>query len=80
MFFLIYWGRLADRIGRKPVLLITSIGTALFMSAFGCSTTLWEMFLYRGLVCALTLTLSTSALTDKSRLVFSLAAASLFEP
>lgn len=80
MFFLIYWGRLADRIGRKPVLLITSIGAALFMAAFGCSTSLWEMFLYRGLVCTIVLAYGDAMLTTAYRPVFSLAATSLSEP
>lgn len=34
----VFWGRVSDRIGRKPVLLIGLVGTALSMISFGFST------------------------------------------
>ncbi|KAH6898231.1 major facilitator superfamily domain-containing protein [Thelonectria olida] len=47
MVVLVAWGRLADRIGRKPVLLYSLAGTAIGPALFGMSTSLWQMFLFR---------------------------------
>ncbi|KAI5465393.1 major facilitator superfamily domain-containing protein [Mariannaea sp. PMI_226] len=47
MLVLVSWGRLADRIGRKPVLLYSLAGTAIGPALFGMSTSLWQMFLFR---------------------------------
>lgn len=47
MVVLIFWGRLADRIGRKPVLIYSLIGTAVGPVLFGMSRTLWQMILFR---------------------------------
>ena len=47
MIFTIPWGRLADRIGRKPVLVISIVGLAICTALFGMSTTIWHMFLTR---------------------------------
>lgn len=46
---MIPWGRLADhpRVGRKPVLVVSTIGIALCTALFGTSRTIWQMFLYR---------------------------------
>lgn len=44
---LIFWGRLADRIGRKPVLVWSLAGMAIGPMLFGMSTTLWQMILFR---------------------------------
>ncbi|MBN1666675.1 MAG: MFS transporter [Anaerolineales bacterium] len=43
------WGRLSDRIGRKPVLIIGLLGNALSMLLFGLSTRLWMLYVFRGL-------------------------------
>lgn len=47
MLVLIFWGRLADRIGRKPVLIYSLVGTAVGPVLFGMSRTLWQMVLFR---------------------------------
>ncbi|KAF4961872.1 hypothetical protein FSARC_10012 [Fusarium sarcochroum] len=47
MLVLISWNRLADRIGRKPVLIITLFGTAVGPVLFGMSKTIWQMILFR---------------------------------
>ena len=44
---LIFWGRLADRIGRKPVLVWSLAGMSVGPVLFGMSTTLWQMILFR---------------------------------
>jgi MFS family permease len=47
------WGRLSDKIGRKPVLLIGLFGGALSMICFGLSKTFGMLLLSRGLEGAL---------------------------
>ncbi|KAK7403483.1 hypothetical protein QQX98_010762 [Neonectria punicea] len=47
MVVLVSWGRLADRIGRKPVLLYSLAGTAVGPALFGLSNSLPQMFIYR---------------------------------
>ena len=47
MLVLIHWGRLADRIGRKPVLIYSLVGTAIGPVLFGMSKTIWQMILFR---------------------------------
>ncbi|PTD09483.1 hypothetical protein FCULG_00008835 [Fusarium culmorum] len=47
MVVLISWSRLADRIGRRPVLLITMLGTAVGPVLFGMSKTIGQMILFR---------------------------------
>lgn len=46
-FVLIYWGRLADRVGRKPVLIWSLVGMCVGPAIFGLSQTLWQMILFR---------------------------------
>src|SRR5436305_1481948 len=45
----IIWGRLSDRIGRKPVLIMGLIGTALSMVSFGFATSLPAAIVARAL-------------------------------
>lgn len=47
MFVLIAWGRLSDRIGRKPILIYSLVGIALGSMLFGVATTIWQMILFR---------------------------------
>lgn len=41
------WGRISDRIGRKPVLLVGLAGTAVSMTFFGLSRTFWTLVMSR---------------------------------
>ncbi|KAJ5484884.1 hypothetical protein N7539_004872 [Penicillium diatomitis] len=45
-----YWGWLSDRIGRKPVILLGTILTALCFVAFGFCKTLWQAILVQALM------------------------------
>lgn len=47
MVVLVSWGKLADRIGRKPVLLYSLAGTAIGPALFGLSSSLPQMFIFR---------------------------------
>jgi MFS family permease len=47
MFVLVAWGRLADRLGRKPVLVASLLGMAVGPALFGLSTTLGQMIAFR---------------------------------
>ncbi|KAI1432263.1 MFS general substrate transporter [Xylaria sp. CBS 124048] len=47
MIVMVAWGRAADRIGRKPVLVSSLIGVAIATSFFGMATTIWQMILFR---------------------------------
>ena len=44
-----FWGRLSDRIGRKPVLLVAFAGTATSFAIMAVADQLWMLFLARGL-------------------------------
>jgi len=46
---MIFWGRLADRYGRKPVLVVSSFGIAVFVVLFGMSKAIWQMILFRSM-------------------------------
>ncbi|KAK5084505.1 hypothetical protein LTR05_005582 [Lithohypha guttulata] len=43
------WGRVSDRFGRKPVLIMGLVGTALSMICFGFSKNLWSAIVARAL-------------------------------
>ncbi len=43
------WGRLSDRVGRKPILMIGILGYGITMFWFGLATRLWMLFLARSL-------------------------------
>ena len=47
MTVMIGWGRAADRFGRKPVMVISLCGSAVGVSLFGFSRTIWQMILFR---------------------------------
>lgn len=43
------WGRISDKIGRKPVLIMGLVGTAISMILFGFSKSLWSAIIARAL-------------------------------
>ncbi len=47
MFVMIYWGKAADRFGRKPVLLFSLVGVSFATALFGMARTIWQMILFR---------------------------------
>lgn len=47
LIFAPYWGRVSDRIGRKPVIMIGTIGLALSFFLMALSTELWMLFVAR---------------------------------
>src|SRR5690606_6457825 len=47
MLVLIFWGRMADRLGRKPVLLCSLVGMSAGPVLFNLSTSIWQMLLFR---------------------------------
>ncbi|KAJ3723993.1 major facilitator transporter [Lentinula raphanica] len=49
----LYWSRLSDRVGRKPIILIGLVGLTVSMVFFGISTTFWGLVLSRCLSGAL---------------------------
>lgn len=47
MMLMISWGRLADRLGRKPVLVFSLVGVSVAVSLFGLATKVWQMIVFR---------------------------------
>lgn len=47
MLVMVAWGRLADRAGRKPVLVVSLAGVAVCTALFGFARSIWEMVLFR---------------------------------
>lgn len=41
------WGRISDRVGRRPVIVATAVGTAIAYVMFGLADALWLMFVAR---------------------------------
>jgi MFS transporter, DHA1 family, multidrug resistance protein len=61
------WGRLSDRIGRRPVLLVGLIGFSLSFLIFGLASRLWMLFLARiisGLLSSATLPTALAYIAD----------------
>lgn len=66
-FFAPYWGRLSDRIGRRPVLLIGLLGFGVTFILFGFSTAMWQIFVIRilsGIVSSATLPTAMAYIAD----------------
>ncbi|KIJ52561.1 hypothetical protein M422DRAFT_58696 [Sphaerobolus stellatus SS14] len=49
LFSIYHWGKLSDKIGRRPVIFTSTLGIALCTSWFGLSTTLWSALAARSL-------------------------------
>ncbi|GAB1310791.1 Efflux pump azaK [Madurella fahalii] len=47
MLVMIFWGKAADRFGRKPVLVFSLFGVSLATAMFGMAKTIWQMALFR---------------------------------
>ncbi|KAK6515141.1 hypothetical protein TWF506_007486 [Arthrobotrys conoides] len=47
MLVMVFWGKAADHLGRKPVLVFSMAGVAVATSMFGMATTIWEMIVFR---------------------------------
>ncbi|KAI0803737.1 major facilitator superfamily transporter [Xylaria sp. FL0064] len=47
MVVMVLWGKAADRIGRKPVLVSSLLGVAVATAFFGFAKTIWQMILFR---------------------------------
>lgn len=43
------WGALSDRVGRRPVMLVSIAATAIGLAAFAASNALWMLFVFRTL-------------------------------
>lgn len=43
------WGSISDRYGRRPVMLVSIAGTAVFLSLFASASSLWQLYLWRTL-------------------------------
>lgn len=60
MFVMVFWGRAADRLGRRPVVITSMIGATITTSLFGFSRTIWQMVLLRclsGIFCGQVVTI-----------------------
>ena len=47
MCVMLFWGKAADKLGRKPVLIAALMGLSITVSLFGFSKTVWQMILFR---------------------------------
>ncbi|KAK0733987.1 major facilitator superfamily domain-containing protein [Lasiosphaeria miniovina] len=47
MVVMIWWGKAADRFGRKPVLVSSLVGVTFATALFGLAKTIWQMILFR---------------------------------
>jgi multidrug resistance protein len=54
------WGGLSDRVGRRPVLLVSLTASTLFLAGFAAAQQLWLLFLFRTLHGAAAANLSTA--------------------
>jgi DHA1 family tetracycline resistance protein-like MFS transporter len=63
------WGALSDRVGRRPVMLVSIAGSVLFLSAFAASTELWMLYLFRSLhgACAANIGTAQAIVADVTR-------------
>ncbi|MFT3895199.1 MAG: MFS transporter [Anaerolineales bacterium] len=63
------WGDLSDRFGRKPILILGTLGNGLTMVGFGLSTNLWTLYLFRtlgGILSSATLPTAMAFISDST--------------
>lgn len=60
------WGRLSDRIGRRPVLLVSIFANALALLLFACSGSYWQLLLSRMFagVCSANISVASAYVAD----------------
>lgn len=60
------WGTLSDRLGRRPILLVSIAASALFLAGFAAADQLWLLFLFRTLhgACAANISTAQAAMAD----------------
>lgn len=60
------WGGLSDKLGRRPILLLSIGASALFLAGFAASRALWMLFLFRALhgACAANISTAQAAIAD----------------
>jgi MFS family permease len=47
MSVMLFWGKAADKLGRKPILVTSLLGLSITVSLFGFSKSIWQMILFR---------------------------------
>lgn len=62
------WGRLSDRVGRRPLLLMSLVGSSVGLVIFGLANTLWLLFLSRAFsgVTAATISIAQAYIADST--------------
>lgn len=60
------WGRLSDRVGRRPVIVATALGSAVAYSLFGLGDELWLLFVARaaGGICGANISTAQAYIAD----------------
>ncbi|MFP5502938.1 MAG: MFS transporter [Candidatus Sericytochromatia bacterium] len=62
------WGRLSDRVGRRPVILLSLVGSSIGLTVFGLANTLWLLFasrLFSGITAA-TISVAQAYIADST--------------
>jgi multidrug resistance protein len=62
------WGRLSDRVGRRPLLLMSLLGSSIGLVVFGLANTLWLLFLSRAFsgITAATISIAQAYIADST--------------
>ncbi|MEZ4237909.1 MAG: MFS transporter [Myxococcota bacterium] len=63
------WGSLSDRVGRRPVMLVSVAGSAVFLAAFAAANQLWMLYLFRTLhgACAANIGTAQAVVADLTK-------------
>ena len=62
------WGRLSDRVGRRPVIMLSLVGSSIGLTIFGLANTLWLLFasrLFSGITAA-TISVAQAYIADST--------------